>query len=73
MNRFENPIVQRTLTPVGGTRPGKAMTRKKDRKARKLGFVNWQHFISTVMANPALAANIHRIAAAITARRLGAQ
>ncbi|KVE35703.1 hypothetical protein [Burkholderia sp. BDU5] len=72
MNRFENPIVVRTLTTVGGSRPGKAMTRKKDRKARKLGFVNWQHFIQHLLNNPQLMENINRIAAAVAARRLGA-
>lgn len=63
----------RTLTTVGGERPGKAMTRKKDRKARKLGFVNWQHFVQHLLNNPQLMENINRIAASITARRLEAQ
>ena len=62
----------RTLTTVGGTRPGKAMTRKKDRRARQLGFVNWQHFIQHVLNNPQLMENINRIAAVVAARRLGA-
>lgn len=65
-------IEVRTLTTVGGNRPGKSMTRKKNRQARKLGFVDYQAMIAHMLNNQSLFNNLVRIAQSITARKLAA-
>jgi len=65
VNRFENPIVVRTLNTVGGDRPGKRMSRRLNRIARKQGFATWAQFVQACILNRNLFAAIQNIASRV--------
>lgn len=61
---YNAPHAVRSLRCVGGTRPRTVHSiRRLNRKARELGFQNWEAYMVAMTAHRKLLANLHSIAA----------
>ncbi|WP_429498815.1 hypothetical protein ACQUFY_05810 [Robbsia andropogonis] len=69
ISQYGPPVVVRSLSCVGGDRPGKTYRRRMNRKARSMGFATYAQFMAHLMSNPVMVRNINKIASAVTARR----
>lgn len=47
--KYTAQIYQRTLTSVGGTRPGARHTKKGNKRARRMGFVDMKEMVDAMM------------------------